>query len=139
MKAFYRPKRSFGQGNIFTPVCHSFCSQGGVCAPDFALIFRGGAPDFALIWGGLFWGGFLQIFGGGSSRFWGGAPDFALIFRGGILGGGCSSKFSGGVFSTGIRSTFGRYASYWNAFLYSLFFRFLFVLCRSEKYNSTPN
>ena len=29
---YYRPKRSFGQGNIFTPVCHSFCSRGGV--PD---------------------------------------------------------------------------------------------------------
>ena len=28
-KIYYRPKRSFGQGNIFTPVCHSFCSQGG--------------------------------------------------------------------------------------------------------------
>ena len=28
---FYRPQRSCGQGNIFTPVCHSFCSQGGVC------------------------------------------------------------------------------------------------------------
>ena len=27
--SYYRPKRSFGQGNIFTPVCHSFCSQGG--------------------------------------------------------------------------------------------------------------
>ena len=26
---FYRPQRSCGQGNIFTPVCHSFCSQGG--------------------------------------------------------------------------------------------------------------
>ena len=29
----YRPKRSFGQGNIFTPVCHSFCSQGGSTWP----------------------------------------------------------------------------------------------------------
>ena len=27
--SFYRPQRSCGQGNIFTPVCHSFCSQGG--------------------------------------------------------------------------------------------------------------
>ena len=27
----YRPQRSCGQGNIFTPVCHSFCSRGGVC------------------------------------------------------------------------------------------------------------
>ena len=26
---FYRPQRSCGQGNIFTPVCHSFCSHGG--------------------------------------------------------------------------------------------------------------
>ena len=30
---YYRPKRSFGQGNIFTPVCHSFCSQGGSTWP----------------------------------------------------------------------------------------------------------
>ena len=28
---FFRLQRSCGQGNIFTPVCHSFCSQGGVC------------------------------------------------------------------------------------------------------------
>ena len=26
---YYRPQRSCDQGNIFTPVCHSFCSQGG--------------------------------------------------------------------------------------------------------------
>ena len=25
----YRPQRSCGQGNVFTGVCHSFCSQGG--------------------------------------------------------------------------------------------------------------
>ena len=28
---YYWPQRSCGQGNIFTPVCHSFCSQGGCC------------------------------------------------------------------------------------------------------------
>ena len=33
---YYRPKRSFGQGNIFTPVCHSFCSQGVGGVPDQA-------------------------------------------------------------------------------------------------------
>ena len=27
----YRQQRSCGQGNIFKPVCHSFCSQGGIC------------------------------------------------------------------------------------------------------------
>ena len=26
----YRPQRSCVQGNIFTPVCHSFCPQGGL-------------------------------------------------------------------------------------------------------------
>ena len=70
---FYRPKRSFGQGNIFTPVCHSV-HRGGVPAPNF----RGG--------GGV-GGCLLQIFGGGPPIF-------------------------------GIRSPFGRYASYWNAFLF---------------------
>ena len=34
---FYRPQRSCGQGNIFTPVCHSFCSQGGGCLPQCML------------------------------------------------------------------------------------------------------
>ena len=30
--SYYQLQRSCGQGNIFTPVCHSFCSQwGGVC------------------------------------------------------------------------------------------------------------
>ena len=54
---YYRPKRSFGQRNIFTGVCDSVHGGGGV------------------------------------------PPNF----RGGV--------------STGIRSTFGRYTSYWNAFL----------------------
>ena len=45
--------------------------------------------------------GVLQFFGGVSP-----------IFQG-------VSKFSGGGVSTGIRSTFGRYASYWNAFLFN--------------------
>ena len=60
----YRPKRSFGQGNIFTSVCHSFCSQGGVLQ----------------IFGGGILGGFLQIFGGGNF-FWGGPSNFG----GGVL------------------------------------------------------
>ena len=119
VKPRYRPKRSFGQGNIFTPVCHSFCSQGGgVSAPNF----RGGlnlggvsAPNF---WGEG--GCLLQIFFGGVS-----APNF----RGGgcllqFFGGGSAPNFQGGWGARGspifgIRSTFGRYASYWNAFLFT--------------------
>ena len=34
---FYRPQRSCGQGNIFTPVCHSFCSQGAGGLPQCIL------------------------------------------------------------------------------------------------------
>ena len=95
---FYRPKRSFGQGNIFTGVCLS--TGGGVPAPNFR--------------GGYFFGGGVFFRGG---IFFGG-----VFFRGGGI-------FSGGVFfrgglSTGIRSTFGRYASYWNAFL--------FLLCKNN-------
>ena len=29
---YYHPQRRFRQGNVFTPVCESFCSQGG-CLP----------------------------------------------------------------------------------------------------------
>ena len=40
---YYRPKRSFGQGSILTPVCHSFCSQGGE-VPDQAPSLAGTHP-----------------------------------------------------------------------------------------------
>ena len=118
---FYRPKRSFGQGNIFTSVCLSTGGGcllqifGGVSAPNF----RGGvpAPNFR---GGVcskFSGGcLLQIFRGVSApNFRGGcllqifggvsAPNFRggclLQIFGGVSApnfqGGTCSKFSGGV------------------------------------------
>ena len=101
----YRPKRSFGQGNIFTPVCHSVHRGGGACSKFLGgcllQIFGGGACSkfsggcLLQISGG--WGCLLQIFGGvPAPNFWGGPPIF------------------------GIRSPFGRYASYWNAFLLML-------------------
>ena len=43
-RSCYRPKRSFGQGNIFTPVCHSFCSQGGRQVPAWSRGGGGQAP-----------------------------------------------------------------------------------------------
>ena len=120
---YYRPKRSFGQGNVFTRVCDSV-NRGG-CLPG------GGVPPNlgGSAWGGslqiFFLGGFLQIFGGGlpgggfPPNFGGGSAwgGFLQIFMGGLPGGGDSSKFLWGGFSPGIQSTFGRYASYWNAFL----------------------
>ena len=80
----YRPKRSFGQGNIFRSVCHSV-HRGGVYSK-----FSGGvsAPNFL---GGnvcsKFLGeGMLQIFGGGVGV---SAPNF----RGGVWSWGGVSNF----------------------------------------------
>ena len=89
-------------------------------APDIALSW-GGAPDFALILGGFLQilGGFLQIFGGGYFLGEGGPPKFS-----GVEG-----------FSTGIRSTFDRYASYWNAFLLHLLL--ITVMNNSVGYHSS--
>ena len=68
---FYRPKRSFGQGNIFRSVCHSV-HRGGVPAPNF----RGGCACSKFSGGACsnFLGGWLlQIFGGvPAPNFWGG-------------------------------------------------------------------
>ena len=96
---------------IFSQAC--VCPQGGVPASNFGggacSKFRGGVPAPNFRGGGVpapnFRGGcLLQIFGGvPAPNFWGvPAPNFR---------GGGSPIF-------GIRSTFGRYASYWNAFLY---------------------
>ena len=116
----YRPKRSFGQGNIFTGVFDSVHREGGLVPGGYLQIF----------------GGVLQIFRGvsnfsgmgGSSKFSEGSP----IFRGrgsskflGVGRWGSSKFWRGWGVSTGIRSTFGRYASYWNAFLFTLLLHFL--------------
>ena len=66
-----------------------------------------------------FSGGVLQFFGEGVVlQFGGGISNFSGVSN---FFGGVSPIFLGGV-STGIRSTFGRYASYWNAFLSKIFF-----------------
>ena len=106
-----------GQSNIFTSVC---LSTGGGC----------------LVWGGpISWGvsnfsvgGCLQFLFGGCLQFFGGSPIFwreSPIFR----GGGSPNFFFSNFFSQNFfwdtptpppprRSMPGRYASYWNAFLF---------------------
>ena len=59
---------------------------------------------------------------GGSSKFFGGSSKFS---------GGMS--FFGGGFSTGIRSMFGQYASYWNAFLVDVNSAEQADLCRQDE------
>ena len=75
---FYQPQRSCGQGNIFTPVCHSFCSQGGG-----SVSVHVGIPPPPPSRPPL-------------------EPTHTPLPR---------------EANSGIRSTCGRYASYWNAFL----------------------
>ena len=96
-------KRSLGQGNIFTPVCHSVhrgcvrgCSRGGcVVAP------MGGWHAWLLQGGVVALGGCV------------------------VAAGGCAWLLPGGGMcgiwrDTEIRSMSGRYASYWNAFLFNM-------------------
>ena len=120
----------------------SFCPQGGGGIPACLAGQSRGLSQHALrvslggvwSWGDIFRGG-LQF---GGLQFLGGSPIFwgSPIFGGRVKGGkGDPQFFWGGNFfvisalwgytlpppgpDTGIRSTFGRYASYWNAFLYN--------------------
>ena len=86
----YRPQRSC-EGYVFTPVCQSFCSRGGGCAIPACI--AGGIP--AWLQGGLLLGGGL------------------------LPGGTCSG--GGACLETPLKADgycCGRYASYWNAFLF---------------------
>ena len=104
-------KRSLGQGNVFTPVCQSFCSQGGVCPTPLDADPPDADPSgyrHLVPW--------MQTLPGIRSTC--GRYDPPLDAPGygqhadGTIPPGCP----------GIRSTFGRYASYWNAFLFSSVF-----------------
>ena len=118
----YRPKRSFGQGNIFTPVCHSFCSRGGV--PDQAPPNQVGTPsdqagtpqDQTPPWT-------RQVHPPDQA----GTPPRDQTPPGTRHPPGPGrysppgTRHPPGTADSGIRSTFGRYASYWNAFLFHTF------------------
>ena len=150
-------KRSLGQGNIFTPVCHSVhrggCMfargwgcvvagghawlPGGVCGCQGACVVAGGhawLPGGMCGSGGCAW---LQ----GCAWLWGGmhgchggcmvrgacvvARGYAWLLGGMHGSGGWGACVVGGVAGCvgydEIRSMSGRYASYWNAFLFNLY------------------
>ena len=99
LKIITTRKRSLGQGNIFTPVCHSV-HKGG-----HAWLFRGGGACVVAL-GGVH-----------------GCPRGVGVC--GCSGEACIVLFRGGMhgfFSffgyNEIRSMSGWYASYWNAFLF---------------------
>ena len=157
---FTARKRSLGQGNIFTPVCHSV-HRGGVrgCSWGACVVAPGGCAWLLpgghawLLRGGCVWllGGACVVALGGPAWLLGGAcmvaqGEYVWLLQGGLrgcsggacvvlfggacmvlFGGACVVLFRGGMrgfFSffgyNEIRSMSGRYASYWNAFLFNL-------------------
>ena len=116
-------KRSLGQGNIFTPVCHSV-HGGGVrgCSGGACVVAPGGMRGF--IWGAcmvLFGGVCVVLFGGACVVLFGGHAWFYLGGVRGFIWGGVHGFFRFSGYNE-IRSMSGRYASYWNAFLFRLIF-----------------
>ena len=95
----YRPQRSCGQGNIFTPVCHSV--HGGGCLPQCMLGYhnpRSRHPPEQ-------------------------TPPEQTPPRKQTSPEGVDTPWKA---DSGIRSMSGRYASYWNAFLF--LYEFIFSL-----------
>ena len=84
------------EGYVFTPVCQSFCSQGGI--HGMGRVWRGVCVN----------GGGLCVAGG-------------CVWQDGMHGTGCACHACppspGRYYDYCIRSMSGRYASYWNAFL----------------------
>ena len=122
------PATKLGQGNIFTPVCHSV-HRGGVrgCSGGVHGCSRGGMH-------GCSRGGMRGCSREGCMVAPGGACVVALGGCAWLLQGGCAWLLQGGVHGirrhTEIRSMSGRYTSYWNAFLLQIYISF--VYCEIE-------
>ena len=143
LKSWYLPPANevLGQGNIFTPVCHSVHRGGHACLLGGERVWLlGGACVVApgghawLLWGGVH--GYSGACMHGCSRgacvvaregacmvAWGGVRGFiwgacVVLFKGGMHGlfGGACMVFQFFGYNE-IRSMSGRYASYWNASL----------------------
>ena len=113
---YYRPKRSFGQGNVFTRVCHS--------------VHRG-VPDQAPPPGP---GRYTPRDEAGNPPDQAGTPPDQAGTPPGPGRNPPGTRPPPGTADSGIRSTFGRYASYWNAFLFIKLFE-LFDILRNTVHN----
>ena len=105
-------KRSLGQGNIFTSVCHSFCPGGGCLHPGGSASQRGLHPEGSAFRGRLHPGESTSR--GSTSR--AGSSSREVCIQGG------SPSRGGGWLAPShrilwMRSTNRRYVSYWNALL----------------------
>ena len=110
------PATKLGQGNIFRSVCQQFCPQGGHAwlLGGHAWFYLGGACMVLFRGHAWFYLGGMHgfILGGLCGFIWGGAG--VVLFRGGVHG---FFSFFG---YNEIWSMSGRYASYWNAFLFAV-------------------
>ena len=143
---FLPPATKLGQGNIFRSVCQQFCRGGRAWfyLGGRAWFYSGGMRGFIrgacmVLFGGacvvLFGGACVVLFGGACVVLFGGVGGRAWFYSGGgacvvLFGGACVVAPGGGVrgcsggrawFFDEIRSMSGRYASYWNAFLFGEF------------------
>ena len=100
----YRPQTKLREANVFTPVCQSFCSQRGACVQG-----RHACKGYA--WQGDVCGKGAHVAGGMHGR--GMRGRGMCVARAHVAGGHAFRK--DGHWS-------GRYASYWNAFLFSFSF-----------------
>ena len=96
---FLPPATKLGQGNIFTSVCQEFCPLGGRAWQGACVV--GGMHS-----GGCAWQGACMAGG----HVWQGEGD--MHGRGACMAGGVRGRYYE------IRSMSGRYALYWNAFLF---------------------
>ena len=130
---FTARKRSLGQGNIFTPVCHSVhggggvrgCSRGGGvrgCSGGACMCGCSGGACMVARGACMVARGLCMVAPGGLCMVAPGGREACMVALGGhvwlLPGGGM-----GGIRrDTEIRSMSGRYASYWNAFLLNTVF-----------------
>ena len=124
---FYRPQRSCGQGNIFTPVCHSVHGgewSRGVSGLGGCLVWGWCLVGGCLVWGCVVLGG---IWSGGCG------PGGCLV-QGGVWGCGLGGVVPGGVWSGGVwsggggpgglppQNFFSFFIHFWGIFFLDLFF-----------------
>ena len=112
---FLPPANVVCEGYIFTGVCHSVNRGGGV----HGFIWGEHAWFYLGVVRGFIWGACMVLFGGRAWFYSGGVHGFIWGGMRGFIWGGMHGFFSFFGYNE-IRSMSGRYASYWNAFLYIL-------------------
>ena len=109
--SYYRPQTKLREGYVFTAVCDSV--HGGMRGFFLGVRgFFGGCMVFSGGWGhAWFFSGGAWFLGGHAWFFWG----VCMVFSRGVRG---FFSFFECIGYNEIRSMSGRYASYWNAFLF---------------------